>query len=141
MFLVKGTFSEIENLIRSISQLLFDRIKNTEDKFWIWLMEIRKFLKFVNMFKISDSQIDQMNTCLETMMNLRLQLTKVELVPVENIIDTVSIDELIMSHTSFDESDSEDNKTSQPKVKKYSPPVTFKEPFLSHFGEDIRDNP
>ena len=40
---VIGTFREIENFIRSFPQLLFNHIQNTQDEFWLFLIEIRRF--------------------------------------------------------------------------------------------------
>ena len=53
--------------------------------------------------KISDNQIDEMDTVLDSLMNIRLSLTKVD---------------------NGDENDM--------NASKYQPPLTFKEHFLSH---------
>ena len=58
---VIGTFSEIENLIRSITQMLYDHIKDTDDEYWLWLLEIRRFVRFVNMPQITESQLEEMD--------------------------------------------------------------------------------
>ena len=58
-----GTFSEIACLIRSLPQLLFDEIKNTEDPFWKWLLLIRNFLRFVLMPSITESQVILQQIC------------------------------------------------------------------------------
>ena len=48
----------MENLIRSFSQLFYDYIKNFDDDYWLWLIQIRKFLRFVNMAEITESQVE-----------------------------------------------------------------------------------
>ena len=48
----------MENLIRSFSQLFYDYIKNVDDDYWLWLIQIRKFLRFVNMAEITESQVE-----------------------------------------------------------------------------------
>ena len=53
---VVGTFAEIGCLIRSITQILYDYIKDPLDDYWIWLIQIRHFLRFMLMPKISESQ-------------------------------------------------------------------------------------
>ena len=53
-----GGFAEMENLIRSFSQLFYDYIKNFDDDYWLWLIQIRKFLRFVNMAEITESQVE-----------------------------------------------------------------------------------
>ena len=101
---VIGTFSEIENLIRSLPQLFYDHLEDTNDEYWLWFLEIHKYVKFVNMPKVSESQLVEMDSTLERLMNMRLQLTCVQINP-----------------------------------RKYDPPVTFKEHYLSHISEDIRN--
>ena len=54
---IVGTFAELTNLIQSITQLLFDHVKDTNDPYWLWLIQIRKFLRFMLMPKITDSQV------------------------------------------------------------------------------------
>ena len=54
---VIGTFAELSNLIRSITQLLFNHIKLTNDPFWLWLLQIRHFLRFMLMPKLTNSQV------------------------------------------------------------------------------------
>ena len=48
----------MENLIRSFSQLFYDYIKIFDDDYWLWLIQIRKFLRFVNMAEITESQVE-----------------------------------------------------------------------------------
>ena len=60
-----------------MTQLLFDHIVDTQDEYWLWLLEIRKFLKFVLMPKVTESQLEQMELTLTKMMNIRLKLTRV----------------------------------------------------------------
>ena len=107
-----GTFSEIGNLIQSSTQLLFDYLKDPEDKFWKWLLLIRKFLRFIRMPSVSESQLLLMQETLDEMMNLRLLLTRIPGV--------------------------ENDKNEKP-VPKHEPSVKWKEHFLSHFCYDVRN--
>ena len=70
---VIGSFSEISNLIRSSTQLLDVYIKDFNNEYYQWLLSIRKFLRFVKMYKITESQLVEMDSVLETMMNFRLK--------------------------------------------------------------------
>ena len=54
---VIGTFAEVGMLIQSITQVLYDVVKDHKNKHWLWLLEIRKFLRFIKMPKISASQV------------------------------------------------------------------------------------
>ena len=54
---VIGTFAEVGTLIRSFSQLFFDYIKDPNDEYWLWMIEIRKYLRYLLMPQISDSQV------------------------------------------------------------------------------------
>ena len=72
-----GTFSEIGNLIRSLPQILFDHILDTQDPFQLWLFQLRSFLRYISMQSITDTQIDEKDLHLEKMMNARINLTKV----------------------------------------------------------------
>ena len=54
---VVGTFAEIENLISSSTQLLFDHVKDKEDSHWNWLIHIPCFLRYVNMPRVTKSQV------------------------------------------------------------------------------------
>ena len=85
----------------------------------------------MQMPQISDNQIDKMELTLDSLMNMRLNLTRKS--------DTVAVDiEKENSDCDTDESDSDwDEEMS--KESKYDPPVTFKEHFLSHFSSDIRN--
>ena len=68
---ILGTFAEVSNLIRSSTQVLYDYIKDPNDDYWKWLLLIRKFLKFMLMPEISESQVLAMEELLDKMMNLR----------------------------------------------------------------------
>ena len=52
-----GTFAEIGLLVRSFTQLIFDNIKNVQDPYYLWLLEIRDFLRFILMPKLRNSQV------------------------------------------------------------------------------------
>ena len=54
---VIGTFAEIGMLIQSITQVLYDVVKDYNNGHWLWLLEIRKFLRFIKMPKITASQV------------------------------------------------------------------------------------
>ena len=113
---VIGTFSEIGNFIRSMTQLLFDHIVDTQDEYWLWLLEIRKFLKFVLMPKVTESQLEQMELTLTKMMNLRLKLTRVnEKKP------TIPIDDLELSEIddAYENNDMETIYEIEAKKSKY----------------------
>ena len=56
-----GTFSEVGNLIRSITQILYNHVEDTNDPYWQWLLVIRKFFRFMSMPILTDSQIDDMD--------------------------------------------------------------------------------
>ena len=71
------TPSEVANLIRSSTQVLFDNIKNPKDEFWIWLLLIRKFLRFISMTSLTESQLISQEETLEEMINLRIRLTRI----------------------------------------------------------------
>ena len=63
-----GTFAEVSNLIRSMTQLLYDHIKDTDDPYWQWFLQIRKFLRFMLMPKLTESQVTkqiQYNTLID----------------------------------------------------------------------------
>lgn len=52
-----GTFAEISNLVRSFTQLVYDQILDCTNPYWLWLLKIRQFLRYVSMPTISDSQV------------------------------------------------------------------------------------
>ena len=84
--------------------------------------------------QISDNQIEKMELTLDTLMNMRLDLTRKS--------DTVSVDiDKKCSDTNESDSDESDSDwdDEMSKESKYEPPVTFKEHFLSHFSSDIRN--
>ena len=150
-----GTFSEVGNLIRSITQILYNHVQDTNDPYWQWLLVIRKFFRFMSMPILTDSQIDEMDKTLDTLMNFRLPLTKIDQENVagkngdttegtkisENVTKETEIDEDSTNTESDEEStDTEaDVETKEKIVSKHKPTVKFKEHFLSHFCEDIRN--
>ena len=115
-----GCFAEISTLIRSFPQLFYNNIKDHSDPYWIWLIKIREFLRYMQMPQISDNQIEKMELTLDTLMNMRLDLTRKS--------DTVAAD--IDKKCSTDESDSDESDSDwddeMSKDSKYDPPVTFK---------------
>ena len=139
---IVGTFSEMANLIRSLTQLLYDHLANSEDYYWQLLLGIRKLLKFIAMPKLSAHQIDQMDAVIQKTVNLRMKLTKIENV-VEDIYDVQSDakeeNESISSCSSEDEEKEPCNEKKGKVVSKYSPPIVMKEHFLSHLSQDIRN--
>ena len=52
------------NFICSLPQILYDSIKDTNDDHWIWLLEISLFVRFVNMPKITETQLEEMDSSL-----------------------------------------------------------------------------
>ena len=54
---VIGTFSEISTLIRSFTQLIFNNILDYEDPYYKWLIEIRCYLRYMQMPSITESQV------------------------------------------------------------------------------------
>ena len=55
--LTPGTFAEVGNLIRSLTQVLYDRIQDVNDQYWLWLIDIRSYLRYMLMPKISTTQV------------------------------------------------------------------------------------
>ena len=53
-----GTFSEVGNLIRSITQLLYDHVRDTQNPYRRWLILIRHYLQYIRMPKISQTQVN-----------------------------------------------------------------------------------
>ena len=72
-----GNFSEVSNFIRSITQLIYNHIKDFDDPHWIWLLRIRKFLRFMLMPQLTESQVKAMGETLENLMDIRLKLTRI----------------------------------------------------------------
>ena len=73
---VIGTFAEVSNLIRSITQVAYNHILDHENRYWQWLLSLRRFLRFVTMYQISESQVQAMEAALEDVMSFRFELTK-----------------------------------------------------------------
>ena len=138
-----GTFSEVRNLIQSFPQLLFNHIRDPADEFWVWLLVIRRFLRFISMPKMTESQVIEMDKTLENLMDTRLKLTRVPLESEEDkdiTITASSVDENEQIDISDDENeDNDDNDKKVKVVSKYKPTVKWKEHFLSHFSTDIRN--
>ena len=84
--------------------------------------------------QMTDSQVIEMDKTLETLMNLRLKLTRINHVSKKDATLEVMADEEIS------DIDSEDDIETNVKVlSKYKPSVKWKEHFLSHFSSDIRN--
>ena len=90
--------------------------------------QIREFLRFVLMPKVSESQIEKMNTVLEEMMTFRFKLTKI----VQGVIENEDVGDEVENEDSSEDSDNEVKIES-----KYKPGLLPKEHFISHFSEDI----
>ena len=73
---VIGTFAEVSNLIRSFTQVAYNHIQDYENRYWQWLLSLRRFLRFVTMYQISESQVQAMEAALEDLMSFRFELTK-----------------------------------------------------------------
>ena len=129
---IPGTFAEIGNLIRSFTQVMFDHIRNFDDEYWLWLLEIRMFLRYILMPEISQSQLKAMNETLIDLMNTRLRLTKIKN---SSDDDTTELSEESESCESCDSSDSDreelvpENEKSLPLVEEtYEPEPPELEP-------------
>ena len=131
-----GTFSEVRNLIQSLPQLLYNHIRDPNDNYWQWLLLIRRFLRYILMPQLTDSQIIEMDRTLDILMNVRLNLTRISPEPEEDK-DTADINENVEIDTSDDEI--EDSEIDEKVSSKYKPTVKWKEHFLSHFSSDIRN--
>ena len=124
---IPGTFAEIGNLIRSFTQVMFDHIRNFDDEYWLWLLEIRMFLRYILMPEISQSQLKAMNETLIDLMNTRLRLTKIKN---SSDDDTTELSEESESCESCDSSDSDREELvpeneNEKNVSKYKPPGTI----------------
>ena len=73
---VIGTFAEISCLIRSFTQVVYNCIQDHENRYWQWLLSLRRFLRFVTMYQLAESQVQAMETALEDLMSFRFELTK-----------------------------------------------------------------
>ena len=58
-------------LIQSITQVIYDQVQDYKDHHYLWLLEIRKFLCFVRMSKISESQVNFFSMLLYSLINRR----------------------------------------------------------------------
>ena len=143
---VIGTFAEVSTLIRSLTQLLYNHLKDVNNPFWQWFLQIRQFLRYMQMPKISDTQIDEMDSALISLMNTRLKLTKISVAKVDD--NNLECDNSSCNDAEDDKSDEisddESSDTSGDEevinnLSKYDPPVRYKEHALSHLPEDIRN--
>ena len=64
VFLALGTFAEVAMLIRSITQILYDVVQDFQNPYWLWLLDIRCYLRYMLMPKISTSQVEWFSACL-----------------------------------------------------------------------------
>ena len=104
--------------INNIDKPLHHHIKDYQDPQWLWLLEIRKFLRYMLMPVLTEDQVKAMSETLEKTMNIRLKLTRVK-----------------------NDSSAEDSKSSEKLEKakpKHDPRVKWKEHYLGHFEDDIR---
>ena len=44
--------------------------------YWQWFLKIREYLRYLQMFQYSDSQLDIMDSKLDDLMNTRMKLTR-----------------------------------------------------------------
>jgi hypothetical protein len=131
-----GTFAEIGTLIRSCTQVIYDHILDPTDEHYLWLLKIREFLRYIQMIKLTEGQLIQMENILEEMMDLRMKLTRIpdsEQSEEGNLSDQLCGDSDNIESDSDDsgsesDSDSEDKFSDDPseKVPKYKPPIRFK---------------
>ena len=119
-----GNFSEVNNFIRSITQLIYNHIKDFDDPYWIWLLRIRKFLRFMLMPQLTESQVKAMGETLENLMNIRLHLTRIIEPSTEKNKNTSRMKKIKVKSNIF--------------KGKHDPSVKWKEHYLGHFEEDIR---
>jgi phosphatidylserine/phosphatidylglycerophosphate/cardiolipin synthase-like enzyme len=105
-----GTFAEMSCLIRSSTQVFYDHLKDPHDLFWKWLLLIRKFLRFINMQTITETQLILMDATLEELMTLRLYLTKVKDVEVQESTNE--------NESNIDKTNDNKKKTNNKKKKK-----------------------
>ena len=131
---IVGTFSEVSTLIRSLSQIIYDQIKDPSDPYWIWMLYIRSYLRYNQMSRISECQVDELDSTLTEMMNMRLSLTKVVVINESNSTDAARVIDEESSNENNKVSDNESaaenievsgDEDSREKVK-YEPPLTFK---------------
>ena len=109
-----GTFSEIRNLIQSFTQLVYNNVKDYEDPHWLWILEIRKFLRYMLMPELTKSQVRAMSETLERTMDIRLKLTRI-----------------------IDDSAGNGLNIGEKAKPKHDPRIKWKEHFLGHFEDDI----
>ena len=111
--IVLGTFSEVGNFIRSMTQLLYDHVRNTNDPFWQWLLEIRDFLRYILSPELSETQLVAMNEKLHTLMLNRMQLTRIP-------NETMKINNDLSSDEESEKSDSKSESTYESKSESES---------------------
>ena len=57
-------------------QVVYLCIQDHENRYWQWLLSLRRFLRFVTMYQLAESQVQAMETALEDLMSFRFELTK-----------------------------------------------------------------
>ena len=75
---VIGTFSQVENFVRSLPQLLYNHIENPLNEYWQWLLFIRKFVRLMLMSQITESQLQEMEKTIGIVLNIRMNLTRID---------------------------------------------------------------
>ena len=73
---IVGTFAEVSTLVRLFPQLLFDHISDPQDPLWQFYLKVRGFLQYVQMPRISESQVNELDELLIELMNQRMELTR-----------------------------------------------------------------
>ena len=63
-------------MVRLFPQLLFDHISDPQDPLWQFYLKVRGFLQYVQMPRISESQVNELDELLIELMNQRMELTR-----------------------------------------------------------------
>ena len=121
---VVGTFSEIANFIWSFTQVAYNNIQDRNNDYWQWLLCIRKFLRFVTLYKITETQVQAMEATLEQLMSFRFKLTK-------RVVSTKKEDSKI-SENNEDESEVDEEQQTVKTKPNLDPPLVFKEHYLRY---------
>ena len=73
---IVGTFSEVSTFIRLLPLILYDHIDDPQNDHWLFLLSIRKFLRYVHMKSISSQQLHSLQYSLKEVLNRRIRLSK-----------------------------------------------------------------
>ena len=108
-----GNFAEVRCLILCLTQILYSVCKDENHPHWVFLLQIRDFVRYMLMHEMSDEQVTAMDSALRRLMNTRMDLSRCRSEPPTS--DNVEQSEL------SDEDDAVDHRNSL-----YSPPLTWK---------------